>query len=371
MSCTSRSRLSSFAACPPYLLALLLGVAACGGSDEKASDEDKVTDPSESTAASDAGGIRQGDGRVPNTTTPGKCESGSFDACSSFVTPFGSDLSLGKYGAIMEPNVGAAFKNMVSPLDTNVTCSLFASVFGQDPAQTNNLLDLRDLDLSLYTVYRPAKWVEGEKYPIITWGNGTCAQPEGYGALLRYVASQGFFVVAANSRYASTDNAQLHALDFAFAENADPKSPYYGRLDTTRVAAMGHSQGAGSTVTTSKDERVKTMILFNGGGTGDKPKPFLTISGDRDIGGATAASLATLIDAWPKAAYLFYHMIPGSGAADGHLTLMTQPERVIEPTVAWLRFQLQNDQDSAAFFVGETCKLCGHDADYEYGAHGL
>ena len=64
-----------------------------------------------------------------------------------------------------------------------------------------------------------------QKVPIITWGNGTCAKTEDYGALLRYVASQGFFVVAANSRWVGGgNNAMTRALDFAFAATADARA---------------------------------------------------------------------------------------------------------------------------------------------------
>jgi pimeloyl-ACP methyl ester carboxylesterase len=269
----------------------------------------------------------------------------------------------------MEYNVGAAFKNAVSPLDNNTLCAGFAGIFGQDAAQTSQLLDLRDLDLSLFTVYRPAKWVDGEKYPVVTWGNGTCAQPEGYGALLRYVASQGFVVVAPNSRYAGNDNTQRHGIDFMTAANADPASPYYQRLDLTKIAAMGHSQGGQATVGAATDERVKTAILFNGGMNASKP--YLTISGDRDIGGGTAEAKKTEVAGAPKAAFLFYHMIPGMGAADGHLTLMVQPDRVTGPTVAWLKFMLNDDAESKAWFVGADCKLCNKAAEFEYGQNGL
>ena len=339
-------------------------------------DASSVTPPSGNNNANpDAGGADSGvdggttaDSGVAVSSLP-KCTDGSKQACGSITTSEGKDLQLGPYGVIMDTNVGASNKNQVSALDDNTLCAGFASSFGQSQASNDMLLDLMGADLSLYTVYRPANWVDGETYPIVTWGNGTCAKPEGYGALLRYVASHGFFVVAANSRYAQNDNTQAHGLDFAFKANADSTSPYYKKLDTTKVAAMGHSQGGAATATVASDSRVKTVILFNGG---SKPvKPYLTITGDRDIGNPTVASKKSEIASQTKAAYLFYHMVPGSGSMDGHLTLMLQPDRVVEPTVAWLKFLLSNDAASKDYFVGANCKLCGHDADYEFGQKGL
>ena len=300
------------------------------------------------------------------------CEPGSLEACGSIKSVVsGAVVDLGTDGVIMEHNVGVGFENPVAAGDSDggISCQLFAAIFNFEPNVTQQLLDTMDLDFALYTVYRPANLEAGKKYPLITWGNGTCAQPEGYSPLLRYVASQGFIIVAANSRWVSTNNEMIHALDFMFAANEDPESPYYQLIDTDKVGAMGHSQGSMATATASSDPRIKTVILFNGGTAAQKP--FLAVSGDMDIGSPTAASYASAIDAATEAAYLFYHMVPVVGTIDGHLTLMTQPERVIEPTANWFKYQLLGDKAARKWFVGNSCELCGHDAEYEYGEHGL
>jgi len=316
---------------------------------------------------SDAGSAADSGGVVAPEL--GKCETGSTKPCGTFVTRAGKEIPLGKYGAVMEPNVGVGFENTVSSSDNTTSCTLFSSLFGQDREATAELLDLKGLKLPLYTVYRPANWVEGEQLPIVSWGNGTCAQPEGYGALLRYVASQGFFVVAPNSRYVGSGNEQKRAIDFALKANADPASPYYQKLDPTKIAAMGHSQGSMGTIAAASDARIKTVILFNGGTSASKP--FFGVSGDRDVGSPTPSTYSTAVNRAAKAAYIFFHMVPGTGNSDGHLTLMTQPERVIEPTVAWLKLLLLDDADSKDWFVGTSCKLCGHPADYDFGQKGL
>jgi pimeloyl-ACP methyl ester carboxylesterase len=298
-----------------------------------------------------------------------KCKKGETTPCGVFVTRAGTEIPLGPYGVILDRNVGQGFKNTPSSSDNTISCRLFASLFGQDEESTNDLLDLQGIDLSLYSVYRPARWVEGETYPIVSWGNGTCAQPEGYGALLRYVASQGFVVVAPNSRYVGSGNEQKRAIDFALAANADEKSPYYKRLDPQRIAAMGHSLGSQGTAAAASDARIKTVILFNGGTTASKP--FFGVSGDRDVGNPTPASYETAVNRAAKAAYIFFHKVPGTGNSDGHLTLMREPLRVTEPTVHWLKLLLSNDAASKEWFVGASCKLCNRDADFEFGQKGL
>ncbi|HTU59699.1 MAG TPA: alpha/beta fold hydrolase, partial [Polyangiales bacterium] len=218
----------------------------------------------------------------------------------------------------MEVNVGAGFENAIASgdADDNATCSGFTALFGADPEQTAKLLDTGALDFALHTLYRPANLVEGETYPIITWGNGTCAAPEGYGALLRYVASHGFFVIAPNSRWVGSGEAQRKGIDYMLAANADSASPFYQKLDPERIGAMGHSQGGSGTQMASSDSRIKAAILWNGGSSASG-KPFLLVTGDRDIGDPNVSGVQSTVQGATKAAYLFYHMIPMEGSAPG------------------------------------------------------
>ena len=192
-------------------------------------------------------------------------------------------------------------------------------------------------------------------------------------ALLRYVASYGFFVVAANSREVGSGSPapMLHALDFAAAANKDSTSPYYGKLDMTKVGAMGHSQGSAATATAAKDPRIQDIILFNTGDTA--PKPYLAISGDTDITFYTPSTMAAAVDASTvPAAWLYFHQIDVIGRSfSGHLTLQTQPERVVEPTKDWWQMMLQGDTKAQSEFVGPNCGLCGDAGAQEFGENNL
>ncbi len=309
-------------------------------------------------------------------------------ACGTFTTLPGTHLQLGQYGASMDVNVGAGFEN-TDPMDdamcigTETVPGFLYSVFHEDPTQTAQLADTGPqpcnatapntgdcLDYKLYTVYRPAIWPSGT-IPVLSWANGTCAQPESYGGLLRYVASQGFFIVAANSREVGTGVEQTHAIDFAAAANDDQSSPYFGHLDLTKVGVMGHSQGSVSTAIAAQDSRVTAAILFNAGDTA--PKPYLAVSGDMDVTNYTADQMATAIDAAPKAAYLFYHNPVGTAAdtLKGHLVLILTPDRVTQPTVAFWKLIFDNDPAARALMVGSNCGLCNDTTDYAYGENGL
>jgi pimeloyl-ACP methyl ester carboxylesterase len=282
----------------------------------------------------------------------------------------------GPYAAKIEWNEGAGTE-FVNPVNVaEPVCPTLGVQSFNEPASVNaELLNLRGIDYSLYTIFRPACMKAGEKYPVITWANGTCGFTHGYGALLGHVASHGFVVIASNSTWtatAPTDTVQLRALDYAEALNNDPASIYYQKLDLGKVGAMGHSQGSMATATASSDPRIKALILWNGGTSNNKP--FLYVSGDRDVSAATTpASMAErTVSATQPGAWVYYHQIlETGGTATGHLVLMEQPERVIDMTVAWWKYMLHGDQDAKKTFMGDSCTLCNRTAELEYGHNSL
>jgi hypothetical protein len=146
-------------------------------------------------------------------------------------------------------------------------------------------------------------------------------------------------------------------------------SPLYQRIDPMKIGAFGHSQGAGETWSAAADMRIRSNVVLNGSAMGTRSSSSLFVSGDRDI--VTESSQRSATTAQAVAAMIFYHMVPGDGAADGHLTLITEPTRVVGPVTAWFRYQLNADPVSRDWFVGMGCKLCGHDDEYEFLAKGL
>jgi hypothetical protein len=301
-------------------------------------------------------------------------------ACASLMTPGipltgggtagNIDIMAGPYGGYVAWNQGKNFANPVSSSEDS--CSFLAATFGEPQSVTDDVLNLRGQDLSLYTVFRPACMKDGEKYPVITWGNGTCGQSGGYAALLATLASHGYVVFAANSRFTDAgNNEMLKALDFAKAVNEDPMSIYYHKLDLDKIGAMGHSQGSSATAHAATDPRIKAVILWNAGLSASKP--FLAVSGDRDITGYTAAQMASGAEsASQPGAWLYYHKILETGGnVTGHLTLMEQPERVTGPTIAWWNYMLKGDAEAKKMFVGADCGMCNKKDDFEYGQHNL
>lgn len=281
--------------------------------------------------------------------------------CANGQTLYGVKREYGPYGVRYKYNLGQAFKT--GGTADPVGCAAFIDAFGADPKGSADLKDTHDLDFGLYSVYYPGCMPEGEKFPLITWGNGTCAMPEGYGSLLRFVASHGYVVVAANSVQTGSGAEMRKAIDFMFAENKDSKSEFFGKIDEDKVGAMGHSQGGMGTIAAASDPRIKSVIIWNGGTSA--PKPFLAVSGDRDIGGSPSG-MKNSADAAPSpAAWLFYHQIPAAvdnsstgQLAPGHLTLMMEPERVSDVARKWWDMMLKGDAEAKKMFVGPDCGIC-------------
>ncbi|MGO9833606.1 MAG: chlorophyllase/cutinase-like alpha/beta fold protein [Polyangiaceae bacterium] len=365
---------------------------ATGGSSSGTGAGTSSGGPTSSSSGGDAGtsggtGTAEGGSGVALVN----CMPASTSPCGSYSGPEEDGgtytLQLGPYGAQLDVNVGTGFENTVtaSSQPGSSDCASFASLFSEPSNLTAQLLQTTvngvTVNYALYSAYQPANW-PSTPVPVITWGNGTCAQPEGYGALLRYVASYGYFVIAANDVQVGTANSDgtqpmLKALDYAAAANMDSTSPFYQKLDMTKVGAMGHSQGGGATATASSDSRIKYVIDFNADDSGIA-KPYLAVSGDMDITGFTVASMMSAIDAATEpAAYLYYHDPVGSSsdALKGHLVLMLTPQRVTSQTVAWWQMWFRSDAASTADFVGSSCGFCGQTSNatnpYDYGADSM
>jgi hypothetical protein len=278
----------------------------------------------------------------------------------------------GPYGGKIDWNEGAGTP-FVNPVNTSEPLCLptLIDVFREPASVTDDLKNTRNIDYSLYTIFRPACMKDGEKYPVITWANGTCGLTHGYAILLGTVSSHGYVVIASNSSWtntAPTNGVQRRAIDYAEALNADPASPLYQRLDLANVGAMGHSQGAAATANAASDARIKSLILWNSGNS--NAKPFLNVSGDRDIAGTVASVRSGVDGATQPGAWVWHHQVLQTGGSfTGHLVLMEQPDRVWEMTVAWWNWQLKGDQGAMGkgMFVGPSCGLCGRAAELEYG----
>jgi len=266
-----------------------------------------------------------------------------------------------------------------------------------------------DPGLTTHMVYRPRELAAlGErKLPIVVWGNGACVNTgNAFRTFLTEIASYGFLAVAvgplgperavanpppaANPAPAvpaprtqaapalppaATKASQLiDALNWAIAENGRRGSRYFGKLDTSKVAAMGMSCGGLQAIDAAHDPRVTTLGVWNSGVIANGPDPRVFAGAN-----ATKESLQTLRVpaiyvsgdasdiAFPNAEDDFARLsqIPVFRAwreKTGHGGTYNEPNGGAFGRVAvdWLQWQLQGDSRAAAIFVGANCGLCSH-----------
>lgn len=135
-----------------------------------------------------------------------------------------------------------------------------------------------EASLPMHTIFRPkdiSVFGKDNKLPIIAWGNGACYNsPWEHVNFLNEVASHGFLVIAIGTmpreggeqvKDRSKSTQLLDAIDWAVAQNNDKKSPYYNKLDVTKIAVSGMSCGGLQTLEVTADPRITTIVVCNSG----------------------------------------------------------------------------------------------------------
>jgi hypothetical protein len=122
------------------------------------------------------------------------------------------------------------------------------------------------VDATGTVIYDPSNYAAvGFKSPIVTWGNGTNAVPSMYTTLLRHFASYGFTVIASTLKNTGSGREIDAAAHYLITQDHTAGSIFRGRLAVDKVAAVGHSQGAGGATRAATNDPavIKTVITFS------------------------------------------------------------------------------------------------------------
>jgi hypothetical protein len=192
---------------------------------------------------------------------------------------------------------------------------------------------------------------DGVKHPIFLWGCGGGSEPMQYTDHMKLIASHGFVMES----HVSSGNATDHSrpLMWLLAENDKQGSKYYQKLDTTKIAAGGHSMGSIATFAFEATTDKLTTSLhvaggsFDGNGFMQLKTPTLHVGGKDD----TLAGSNTMRDFMRTTVPTFYVNIDDTDhlyAARNGLPVM----------IAWMRWHLAGEEDRKAMFVGDKCEFC-------------
>ena len=232
-------------------------------------------------------------------------------------------------------------------------------------------------DLSVFNAQKPL--------PVLVWGNGACANsPWEHMNFLNEIASHGYLVLATGN-IPMTDEwyqgpmsraeQQIESIDWAIAQNADPQSPYYQKIDVKNLCVAGMSCGGLQTLFNCADPRIKALMICNSGlfkmenagqAAGGMPMPpkeklaeihtpiIYILGGKEDIAYENGMDDFHRISHVP--AYAANYPVGHGGtyreAHGGEFTVVA---------LAWLNWQLKNDQQAAAMFQGANPALLQRD----------
>jgi dienelactone hydrolase len=111
--------------------------------------------------------------------------------------------------------------------------------------------------------------------PVLVWGNGACANsPFEHMNFLNEIASHGYLVLATGiipmedewyKGPMSRSEQQIESIDWAIAQNDDPESPFYQKIDVKNICVSGMSCGGLQTLFNCADKRIKTLMICNSG----------------------------------------------------------------------------------------------------------
>jgi hypothetical protein len=305
-------------------------------------------------------------GPVADTGSAVVAEAGTDSAAPTGPVTLPEPDKVGPYAVKELDNVGKGFENPIDPGDVaggEGSCALFISLFTSDQAEIDSFAKVPDTyKMDLYTLYYPEGGAPGQRFPVLSWANGTCAHTVGYSDMIKHVVSHGFIVIATHSRQTGTGKAQLRGIDWVLTQDAAMDSPLFGRVNKELVGVFGHSQGGGSTGVASKDPRVKTSVLMHGGTGANLHAPAFFLTGEMD----SPTTVRRNYDA---------STVPvafGNLKMSVHITMMNGKgsERMAPEVAAWFRYTLNNDEAAKKWFVGADCVLC-KDPEWVYAQKNL
>jgi hypothetical protein len=226
-----------------------------------------------------------------------------------------------------------------------------------------------------WTVYRPEPLSTETPHAILIWGEGGCLQNSTIqGHALLEAASHGFVVLADGKpqdnntgadpaaggiRSGPSAEPMVMAMDWITAENDRPCSPFYHKLDVSKIGTAGQSCGGMMTLYSAGDKRVATSVVSNSGVSGNNATLFATYhspmmfiaGGSADFLSSSATANVNAITTVP----IFYGNLEVGHGATWEQANGGEFGRVM---IGWLKWKLRGDTEAEKMFKGADCELC-------------
>lgn len=228
------------------------------------------------------------------------------------------------------------------------------------------------------TIFRPrdlSSFGADRKLPILLWGNGACANTtQEHKNFLSEIASNGYVILAIGlldqiekrdeSSRTMTQPAQLlKALDWILSENRSTESVYFGKVDASKVAAMGMSCGGLQAIQISADPRISTSVICNSGVLPEpSPRsgmPALSKDALKNfhapvlylMGGPSDIAYNNAMDDFSRVNHVPIVMM-NLDVGHGGTFAMPHGGRFTPVALAWLDWHLKGQEKSSGMFLG-------------------
>ena len=147
------------------------------------------------------------------------------------------------------------------------------------------------------------------------------------------------------------------ALDYVIALSEDSSSPYYNKVDTTKLGATGYSLGGAGAMGVAANARISATFIWDSfGNCGSLHGPLGTIVASGGIGGLDLIDDCPPMSFGMEAAGTDHTSVlgfPGGFGGPGGQTPYAQ-----EGYVAWFRWHFMGDAAAEALFAGADCGFC-------------
>lgn len=223
--------------------------------------------------------------------------------------------------------------------------------------------------INKYTVYYPEEAETADKtYPMLLVLNGTGGKATKYLPQFKLFASHGFIVVGNQDKGTGTGQTAITTLNYMLAQNEDPSSVFYHKIDTENIGITGFSQG-GSAV-------FNALSKYDEGSLFKAAAPLSPASESAAsfVGYPYDSSLVrcpVLIFTGTEGKFETESVIPFAKLNEQY-DKITAPKAMARRVgmdhdhmmysaggyvIAWFRWQLMGDQEAATVFIGESPEL--------------
>lgn len=242
-------------------------------------------------------------------------------------------------------------------------------------------LDLKSEDDTIkeYRIWYPTELEnKSQEYPLIVVTNASNVAAYNYEPFFERLASWGFIVAGNEDKQAGTGLSTSKTLDYVLELNNDSDSIFHGKISQNEIGVIGHSQGGAGAIraVTEYDNSNKYKTIFTGsaaypllakkmGWEYDISKlsiPYFMTAGtgssddsgkDPETSFGGVAPLSSLIENYDGISNDVFKVRARIKGAE-HEDMLTRADGYM---TAWMLYQLQDDKEAGAVFIGEGAEI--------------